>query len=398
TPITQEPSIEITKASTYVDVNGDGVANIGDEVHYVFEVSNTGNVTVSNITVSDANAAVSGGPIDLAPGATDSTTFTAVHTLTQSDVDAGYVYNLATATGEDPNGEPVEDESEDPSPLDPSDPGYDSSCPDCTVVELPGAPGIEITKSGIYEDVNGDGMVNAGDVINYTFTVTNTGNVTVSNINVTDANVAVIGGPIDLAPGATDSTTFTASYILEQTDVDAGYVYNLATATGEDPSGDPVEDESEDPSPLDPSDPGYDSSCPDCTVVELPGAPGIEITKSGIYEDVNGDGMVNAGDVINYTFTVTNTGNVTVSNINVTDANVAVIGGPIDLAPGATDSTTFTASYILEQTDVDAGYVYNIATATGEDPSGDPVEDESEDPSPLDPSDPGYDSSCPDCT
>uniref|UniRef100_UPI0015C7B280 DUF7507 domain-containing protein n=1 Tax=Winogradskyella undariae TaxID=1285465 RepID=UPI0015C7B280 len=237
------------------------------------------NVTVSNINVTDANVAVIGGPIDLAPGATDSTTFTASYILEQTDVDAGYVYNLATATGEDPNGEPVEDESEDPSPLDPSDPGYDSSCPDCTVVELPGAPGIEITKSGIYEDVNGDGMVNAGDVINYTFTVTNTGNVTVSNINVTDANVAVIGGPIDLAPGATDSTTFTASYILEQTDVDAGYVYNIATATGEDPSGDPVEDESEDPSPLDPSDPGYDSSCPDCTVVELPGAPGIEITK-----------------------------------------------------------------------------------------------------------------------
>lgn len=46
-----EPSIEITKSGSYVDVNGDGVANVGDEVHYVFEVSNTGNVTITNITV-----------------------------------------------------------------------------------------------------------------------------------------------------------------------------------------------------------------------------------------------------------------------------------------------------------------------------------------------------------
>ncbi|WP_458628689.1 DUF7507 domain-containing protein [Winogradskyella sp. PC D3.3] len=398
TPIPQEPSIEITKSSTYVDVNGDGVANVGDEVHYVFEVSNTGNVTVSNITVSDANAVVSGGPIDLTSGATDSTTFTAVHTLTQSDVDAGYVYNIATATGEDPSGDPVEDESEDPDPLDPSDPGYDSGCPDCTVTPIPQEPSIEITKSGTYVDVNGDGVANVGDEVHYVFEVNNTGNVTVSNITVSDANAVVSGGPIDLTPGATDSTTFTAVHTLTQSDVDAGYVYNIATATGEDPSGDPVEDESEDPDPLDPSDPGYDPSCPDCTVTPIPQDPSIEITKSGSYVDVNGDGVANVGDEVHYVFEVSNTGNVTVSNITVSDANAVVSGGPIDLTPGATDSTTFTAVHTLTQSDVDAGYVYNIATATGEDPSGDPVEDESEDPDPLDPSDPGYDPSCPDCT
>ncbi|WP_257014142.1 DUF7507 domain-containing protein, partial [Winogradskyella undariae] len=315
-----DPSIEITKTSTYVDVNGDGVANIGDEVHYVFEVSNTGNVTVSNITVSDANAAVSGSSIDLAPGATDSSTFTAVHTLVQADIDAGYVYNIATATGEDPSGDPVEDESEDPDPLDPSDPGYDPSCPDCTVTPITQDPSIEITKTSTYVDVNGDGVANIGDEVHYVFEVSNTGNVTVSNITVSDANAAVSGSSIDLAPGATDSSTFTAVHTLVQADIDAGYVYNIATATGEDPSGDPVEDESEDPDPLDPSDPGYDSGCPDCTVTPITQEPSIEITKASTYVDVNGDGVANVGDEVHYVFEVSNTGNVTVSNITVSDA------------------------------------------------------------------------------
>ncbi|WP_374758135.1 hypothetical protein, partial [Flavobacterium sp. UMI-01] len=57
----------------------------------------------TNVTVTDNNAVVSGGPIaSLAVGATDTTTFTAVHTITQADINAGIVYNLATANAKDP--------------------------------------------------------------------------------------------------------------------------------------------------------------------------------------------------------------------------------------------------------------------------------------------------------
>ncbi|MBC6110041.1 hypothetical protein H7U22_06375, partial [Pedobacter sp. CCM 8938] len=65
-----------------------------------------GNVTLSNIVVTDANAAVSGSPIlSLAPGA--SITLTAVHTLTQSDIDNGSLSNQASATAKDPKGNNV---------------------------------------------------------------------------------------------------------------------------------------------------------------------------------------------------------------------------------------------------------------------------------------------------
>ncbi|MFC4636701.1 hypothetical protein ACFO3O_22580, partial [Dokdonia ponticola] len=240
-----------------------------------------------------------------------------------------------------------------------------------------------LLKDGVYEDTNGDGIVNEGDSVLYTFTVTNNGNVTITGITITDPNVTVTGGPIDLDPGASDSTTFTAVYVLTQDDIDAGGVYNLATAEGTDPDGDTISDESEDPTPIDPNDPEnppIDPNCPDCTITVIDQDPSLELLKDGVYEDTNGDGIVNEGDSVLYTFTVTNNGNVTITGITITDPNVTVTGGPIDLDPGASDSTTFTAVYVLTQDDIDAGGVYNLATAEGTDPDGDTISDESEDP------------------
>ena len=72
------------------------------------------------------------------------------------------------------------------------------------------------------------------------------------------------------------------------------------------------------------------------------------------------------GDVVNYTFAVTNTGNVTLTNVTLVDPKITEVGGPIvSLAPGATDTTTFTGSYTITQADVDAGGVENVALVIG---------------------------------
>ncbi|MCW5521242.1 DUF11 domain-containing protein, partial [Aureitalea sp. L0-47] len=96
-------------------------------------------------------------------------------------------------------------------------------------------------------DPAGNCIAAPGDTITYAFTVTNTGNVTLSNVVVTDPLVTMAGGPIvSLAPGASDSTTFTATYVITQADIDAGQFTNQATATGTPPSGPDVTDLSDD--------------------------------------------------------------------------------------------------------------------------------------------------------
>ncbi|WP_199141840.1 beta strand repeat-containing protein, partial [Pedobacter sp. ASV12] len=416
TPIVQTGSMTLAKEGTYSDTNADGKVNVGDRINYTFVVTNTGNVTLTNVTVTDNNATVAGGPIaSLAPGASNNSTFTAYHVLTQADIDNGGVFNLATAKGKDPRNNDVTTTSNDPTPLAPGDPNYPvtpptPACPTCTVTPIVQTGSMSLAKEGTYNDTNADGKVNVGDRINYTFVVTNTGNVTLTNVTVTDNNATVAGGPIaSLAPGASNNSTFTAYHVLTQADLDNGGVFNLATAKGKDPRNNDVTTTSNDPTPLAPGDPNYPvtppvPACPTCTVTPIVQTGSMSLAKDGVYNDFNADGKINVGDRINYTFVVTNTGNVTLTNVTVTDNNATVAGGPIaSLAPGASNNSTFTAYHVLTQADIDNGGVFNLATAKGKDPRNNDVTTTSNDPTPLNPGDPNYPvtpptPACPTCT
>ncbi|MFA9187453.1 DUF7507 domain-containing protein [Flavobacterium magnesitis] len=351
-------SISLTKDGTYVDTNNDGITNVGDQISYTFVVKNTGNVSLTNIQVTDNNATVMGGPITtLAPGASDNNSFTAIHTITQEDIDAGQVDNLATAKGTAPTGQDVTATSTDPTPCQNCTP-INPVCTTCTITELTQTPSIALVKTA---SVGGTGIV--GDVITYTFAVTNTGNTTLTNVVVTDPMVglAITGNPIaTLAVGAS-SSVITGTYTITQADVDAGKVVNTALATAQDPKGNDVTDI---------SGTTVDNNTPTETPVTQ--TPSIALVKTA---SVGGTGIV--GDVITYTFAVTNTGNTTLTNVVVTDPMVglAITGNPIaTLAVGAS-SSVITGTYTITQADVDAGKVVNTALATAQDPKGNDVTD-----------------------
>jgi uncharacterized repeat protein (TIGR01451 family) len=99
-----------------------------------------------------------------------------------------------------------------------------------TIVE---SAGISITMQGTYNDFNNDGFTNVGDVINYQFTVTNNSCDTITNISLENNDLNISGGPLSsLAAGANDTTTFTASYILTQENINAGNVTNSILVLG----------------------------------------------------------------------------------------------------------------------------------------------------------------------
>ncbi|MFE2106114.1 hypothetical protein ACFXAF_09615 [Kitasatospora sp. NPDC059463] len=346
--ITQPPAPAMTVAKTASSSRPDGLV-LGETITYTFEVKNTGNVTLKDVEVTEGPFTGTGtlSPVtcptaeaaSLAPGAT--MTCTAGYTVTQADVDAGSIKNSATTTGTPPTGPP---------PVSP---------PGEVIVPAPSDPKLTVLKSA------STGKLVAGEAITYTFEVKNTGNVTLKDVKVTEGTFTGSGtlspvtcpsGAASLAPGAT--VVCTATYTVTQADVDAGTIKNAATATGTPPRGEP---------PVSPP-----------SEVELPQAPkpALAVVKSAETEK---PGRLVAGERVTYTFTVTNTGNVTVKDVKVAESEFTGTGklSPVicpkettALAPGAT--VTCTATYTVTRADVDAGTIRNTATATGTPPKGEP--------------------------
>nr|MDA3935186.1 hypothetical protein [Gammaproteobacteria bacterium] len=126
----------------------------------------------------------------------------------------------------------------------------DPECSSCTTGHpLTQTPAIAIIKTGVFQDESSDGFAQVGETIVYTFTVTNVGNVTLTNVIVDDNLTGSVGlavTPSTLAPGAVG--TANASYVITQADLDQGSVANQALATGTPPSGPDVTDDSDDDS------------------------------------------------------------------------------------------------------------------------------------------------------
>jgi uncharacterized repeat protein (TIGR01451 family) len=341
--VAQKPGISIVKSASASDA---AHFLAGQVITYTFVVTNTGNVTLAPVTVTDTGFTGTGAlsAISCLPGGTSTVATlapgaqaicTATYTLTTADVDAGHLADTGNAAGTPPSGPAVTAAS---------------------TIDIPAAqnPAASIVKSASPATVQA-----AGDVITYSFKVTNAGNTTLTGIAVADVQAPPAGnldGPVTcpvttLAPG--QFTTCTATYTVTQADVDNGGVSDTASASGTSPSGTAV------------------TSPPAGVTVPVPAAPALSVIKSAPSAVVHA-----AGDVIGYDFAVTNTGNVTLTGIAVSDVQAAPAGGldgpvtcPVTtLAPG--DSTTCTGTYTVTQADVDNGSVDDAAAASATPPSG----------------------------
>ena len=195
--------------STSTTSTGYGAA--GQTIPYSYLVTNTGTTTLNGVGVSDDLVPTVSCPSGtLAPGASE--TCTGTYTVTQGDVDAGSVTDVATASGTNPQSTVV------------------TSAPSSVTV----AANAATSSISLTESTTSTGYGAAGQTIPYSYLVTNTGTTTLNGVGVSDDLVPTVSCPSGtLAPGA--SETCTGTYTVTQGDVDAGSVTDVATASGTNP-------------------------------------------------------------------------------------------------------------------------------------------------------------------
>ena len=206
-----------------------------------------------------------------------------------------------------------------------------STCGDVNETPLVIRPHISISKSPDAQTIL------IGQTANFTITVTNDGDSTLTNVVVTDAlapgcarTSADIPGLASMAPGATITYTCTLA------NVTASFT-NIAIATGTPPLGPPVS--------------AQDTAA--VTAVAPATHPAITIVKNPKSQTVT------RGGTATFTITVTNTGDVALTNVTVSDPLSPNCNRTIGtLAPGAS------TSYTCTRANVTANFT-NVAVASG---------------------------------
>ncbi|NQE06559.1 hypothetical protein C5S32_11880 [ANME-1 cluster archaeon GoMg1] len=225
-----KPEISISKTAS-ISGSCPGIdplaVSIGDVVTYCFNVTNTGDVTLTGVTVvDDIYGAVTLGTTTLAPG--ESTEGTVTHVVVETD--APLATNTATATGTDPLGGTVTDSD------------------DCTI-EVTITPGISATKTGNVTEGA------PSTPVNFSITVSNTGDCTLNPVTVEDTLPAGMSYVADDAGGsaAGQVVTWTLNlgvgaaktiHLIAHVDFGAsGTLNNTVSAEGKPPHGDNVTDD-----------------------------------------------------------------------------------------------------------------------------------------------------------
>ncbi len=183
----------------------------------------------------------------------------------------------------------------------------------CQFTNTPLTSSLSIAKSASPTTVTA-----VGQTVTYHYTVTNTGQTPLTNVHVTDTQTPPASGltsgptcvslstPTGTCSGSSTSlavgqvATFTATYTATAADFAHGSINDSATATGTPPSGPAT------------------TSPPSTATVTSTQAAALTIAKSASPTSVT-----TVGQTVTYTFTVTNSGNVDLTDVHVTDTQDA---------------------------------------------------------------------------
>lgn len=206
TTTTSPPPPQLDPAINIVKTASEGVVRSGDEVVYRYVVTNTGEVALANVVVDDDQCS----PVTFVSGDADGNELLDLNETwryTCTDVLIQDTTNVAVATGEDPDGNEVDDQDE-------------------AFVDVIN-PAIAIDKTANVANAT------VGDTIVYSYVVTNPGDDPLSDVAVTDdkcSPLTFIDGDAD-GDGQLDvgeTWNYTCSDVAEA----AGQLTNVAVAVG----------------------------------------------------------------------------------------------------------------------------------------------------------------------
>ena len=335
--IVRAPAITATATASLDDTDHDHPA-AGDAATVRISIENTGNTTVRDLaaTVEHRTGMVttcdSG---SLAPGASTDCTITG-YALTQADVDAGTVGFAVTATATGADGTPVS-----------------GSATADVAIERVAAVDTTVTAHLAESEHR---VPRAGDRVVLAVSAKNTGNVTLRDTDaefVELADVPVTCGTDAIAPGGTVECA-APEYVLTQSDIERGEVIvaGVLSATGAD---------------------GTTASDRDVVRVGLRAESGLDVTAQPLLRDRDGrfvplaqDHVLRPGDELRVRYTVVNTGNLAVSDLQHADDVPALEFDRDGLEPGERATATTTAAHTVSDAEGAAGSVVLVGRVKGQ--------------------------------
>ena len=378
------PAVDIEKATNGQDADAAAGPNVtvGGAVRWTYVVTNTGNVPLTDVTVTDDKVAASDIDCDgsgsnvvsgpLAPGASFTCVATGIAAL-------GQYANLGTVVGTAPVTTDVDGVAVPGVQVTDDDPSH--------YFGIQPAVDIEKATNGQDADESTGPLVNHGDAVRWTYVVTNIGDVPLTDVTVTDDKVDASGIDCDSTGGNVVAGPLAAgaSFTCEATgEAIVGQYANMGSVTGVGPSTTDVDGQRVDGQVVADEDPSH--------YLGLDVRIDIEKATNGQDADEETGPLVALGGAVRWTYVVTNTGTSDLTDVTVTDDMVDaseidcddtggnVIAGP--LTPGASFTCVANGTAVL-------GQYANMGTVTGIGPAvtdvdGDPlpgVEVSDEDPS-----------------
>ncbi|MDA0863109.1 MAG: gliding motility-associated C-terminal domain-containing protein, partial [Bacteroidetes bacterium] len=207
------------------------------------------------------------------------------------------------------------------------------------------------------ELVDNNGCSDPGDTVLFTYTVGNSGNIELTNINIEDpllqdpnpqVSIAYLSGDDnnDGILGLNELWIYTAEYSITQDDLDSGVISSTASVQAETYFNETTSDLSHDVS--------FFEDGP--TSISICQEGRIGIIMEGTWNDLDGDFTADVGETITYTFSIKNFSGSVVTDINVASQNPEVeisVPANFELEEGEEDFTSITATYTLKQEDID---------------------------------------------